>query len=263
MVLLTPIIPFFATFARRKQHFCMLRSHGIVLRTVHYNDNQLIVDIFTELMGNVAFLVRQPRGRKGGARAGSWQPLALVEITWEHRMKSTLQKPRELTLWQPWKSLPFQPVKAAVSLFLAEFLHGTLRHEQENEPLFSYLVNALSWFDESESHYANFHIVFLLGLTRFLGFLPNTEDWHEGDYFDLQSATFTRVQPMHPHILSPLEAALVPKFLRMDLRSMQAVGLNGSMRRRALEVVTEFYRLHVPEFPVPRSIEVLAEVFSS
>jgi len=49
----------------------------------------------------------------------------------------------------------------------------------------------------------------------------------------------------------------------MDLRSMRAVGLNGSIRRRALEVVTEFYRLHVPEFPVPRSIEVLAEVFAS
>jgi DNA repair protein RecO (recombination protein O) len=48
----------------------------------------------------------------------------------------------------------------------------------------------------------------------------------------------------------------------MNIRSMQVVGLNGAMRRRALEIVTEFYRLHVPEFPELKSLHVLAEVFA-
>jgi DNA repair protein RecO (recombination protein O) len=47
----------------------------------------------------------------------------------------------------------------------------------------------------------------------------------------------------------------------MDLRSMRAVGLNRAIRQRVLEIVTEFYRLHVPEFPELRSLAVLAEVF--
>jgi DNA repair protein RecO (recombination protein O) len=48
----------------------------------------------------------------------------------------------------------------------------------------------------------------------------------------------------------------------MDYRSMRAVGLNGAARRRTLQLIVLFYRLHIPEFPEVRSLEVLADVFS-
>lgn len=239
-----------------------MRSHGIVLHALRYGDSQLIVDVFTERAGTVSFLLRQSRQGKAGVKASMWQPLSLVEVVWESRLKASLQKPRELVLWQPWHNLPFHPVKAAMSLYLGEFLHHALRHEQENVSLFHYLVNALSWFDETETAYVNFHIVFLLHMTRFLGFMPSVENWEKGAYFDLQAATFTPTRPFHPHFLEPEEAALVPKFLRMDIRSMRAVGLNGAIRRRVLEIVSIFYRLHVPEFPELKSLDVLTEVFA-
>jgi DNA repair protein RecO (recombination protein O) len=47
----------------------------------------------------------------------------------------------------------------------------------------------------------------------------------------------------------------------MDLRSMRAVGLNRAIRRRTLEIIADFYRLHIPEFPETRSLDVLTEVF--
>lgn len=239
----------------------MLRSHGIVLHSLRYGDHRIIVDIFTETTGVVAYIVPVSRNGKGGIKASAWQPLALVEVAWQPNVKTILQQPKELSLWQPWRTLTMEPRKTAMCLFLSEFLYHALHREQENRPLFGFLVNALSWFDERDDQFVNFHIVFLLHLTRFLGFLPNVEDWHEGYYFDLQSATFSRVRPFHIYYLDPEEAALVPKFLRMDLRSMRAVGLNRTLRHRALEIVTEFYRLHIPEFPESRSLEVLAEVF--
>ena len=236
--------------------------HGLVLHTLRYSDSQLIVDIFTESAGTVSFLVRAPRVSRASAKASSWQPLSLVEIIWDHHPRASLQKPRELSLWQPWRQLPFVPDKAAMALFLGEFLYRALHHEQENPALFQYLVNALQWLDEAEKSYVNFHIVLLLHLTRFLGFMPLADDWHEGDYFDMMAATFCAAQPLHPHFIGPAEAALVPKFLRMDFRTMRPVGLNGAQRNRALQLITEFYRLHIPEFPALRSLEVLAEVFS-
>jgi len=239
----------------------MIRSRGIVLHSLRYGDSQVIVSIFTELAGTVSFIVRQPRSGRRGVKASAWQALSLVEVAWESRLNANIQKAKELTLWQPWRSLPFEPTKAAVSLFLGEFLSHALRSEQENQTLFEFMVNSLSWFDESEEHFTNFHIVFLLHLTRFLGFLPNVDDWHEGSLFDLQGAMFVDEVPTHIYYLNPEEAALVPKFLRMNIRSMQAVGLNGAMRHRALEIVEEFYRLHIPEFPELRSLEVLTEVF--
>ena len=238
-----------------------MRSHGIVLHSLRYGDHRIIVDIFTEAAGVVPFIVPQSRNGRNGVKASAWQPLALVEVAWQPNVKATLQRPKELSLWQPWRTLTIEPRKTAMSLFLSEFLYHALRREQENRPLFEFVGNALSWFDEREDQFVNFHIVFLLHLTRFLGFLPNVEDWEEGSYFDLQAASFSRVRPYHIYYLEPEEATLVPKFLRMDLRSMRAVGLNHTLRHRALEIVTEFYRLHIPEFPESCSLEVVAEVF--
>lgn len=241
----------------------MITSNGIVLHTLRYSDAQLIVEIFTEVAGTVSFLVHQgARGsRRNATRASVCQPLTLVEVVWEPRVQSSLQKPHELTLWHPWRQLPFHPVKASMALFLSEFLYRALHREQANAPLFAYMVNALKWFDEAEGNYVNFHIVFLLHLTRFLGFEPNVEDWCEGAFFDLEGACFSIQRPMHLHYLEPFEAALVPKFLRMDVRKMRAVALTGAARSRVLHIVLDFYRLHVPEFPELKSLEVLAEVF--
>lgn len=237
-------------------------SHGIVLHSLRYGDRQIILDIFTEVSGTVSFLVRQPRSGRLGARASVWQPLSLVEVVWNPQAKANLQKPQELTLWHPWRDLPFQPVKAAIGMFLSEFLSYALRSEQENAALFGFVTNSLLWLDEADSRYANFHIVFLLHLSRFLGFMPNVDAWTPGAYFDLQAASFTPTHPAHPFYIEGAEASLVSKFLRMDYRSMRAVGLNGIARRRALELIALFYRLHIPEFPALKSLEVLAEVFA-
>lgn len=239
----------------------MKSSHGIVLHTIRYNDTQFIVNVFTEQAGMVPFLLRS-RVRTGGSRqAARWQPLALVEVAWEPHELHALQRPTEFGLWQPWTSLPFHPHKMAMALCLGEFLSHALRHEAANPLLFGYIVQSLQWLDTSETHFANFHVVFLLRLTQFLGFYPNVECWHPGSFFDMRSATFVDGRPPHPNYINPEEAALVPKFLRMDMRKMKAVGLNGAIRTRALSLITEFYRLHVPEFPDIKSIAVLSEVF--
>lgn len=240
----------------------MNRSHGIVLRSLRYNDTQVIVSIFTELSGTVDFIVRHSPKARSGTKAIAWAPLSLIDVIWEPRLGTSIQRPKELSLWKPWLSIPFHPAKSAVTLFLGEVLSHTLRHEQANQQLFEFLITNMLWLDESDEHYANFHIIFLLKLTRFLGFMPNVEDWHEGALFDLESATFVDIVPQHPYYLDATESALVPKFLRMNIRSMQAVGLNGKMRRRALEIVTLFYRLHIPELPELKSLAVLVDVFA-
>ena len=81
-------------------------------------------------------------------------------------------------------------------------------------------------------------------------------------FFDLQAASFTLSRPLHPFYIDAEESSLVSKFLRMDYRSMRAVGLNGAARRRTLQLIILFYRLHIPEFPEVRSLEVLSDVFS-
>ncbi|MBO4906179.1 MAG: DNA repair protein RecO C-terminal domain-containing protein [Bacteroidaceae bacterium] len=230
------------------------------MNRLHYNDQSDVVSIYTRQRGTVGFMVRRSRRGKAGSSEAALGALSMVEVVWDEH-GGGLQRPKELSLSHSWSSLPFHPHKTAMVLLLAEFLYRALRSEQANESLFDYLTNGLQWLDEAESGYANFHVVFLTHLTRYLGFQPNITGWRENSYFDLQTACFVDSPPAHDNWLSPVEASQLPLLLRVDVRSMSRLAWNGRWRRRALTVLARYYRLHLAEFPEVRSIEVLAEVF--
>ena len=98
-------------------------------------------------------------------------------------------------------------------------------------------------------------------LTRFLGFYPCVEEYHPGDYFDLQNACFTPLQPLHAAFLKPVEAARVPLMLRMSYDTMNRFLFSRQERNRFLTVLNDYYRVHIPNFPELSSIEILKEVF--
>lgn len=238
------------------------KTIGVVLRTVKYGDNALIADVYTRSRGLVAFMVKLPRSRKSPLRGVLFRPLSMLEIDFEYRRKAELQRMSDVRLACTYVSLPYHPYKSSIGLFLAELLSRVLRHEGENEPLFAYLTHSLQWLDAAEHAFSNFHLVFVTRLTRFLGFYPNVEDYHAGDWFDMQNACFVSVQPMHRDCLRPDEAAAIPRLLRMNYDTMRFFALNRHERRRYIEVLNDYYRLHVPEFPELKSLDVLREVFS-
>ena len=239
------------------------KTSGIVLRTVRYKDTGLMVTVYTESGGRASFAVSVPqRARKSGVRAAFFQPLALLEMEADVRPTASVHRLKDVKLLHPFASLPFEPRKSAIALFLAEFLYHALRGEAENRPLFAYLRHSLVWLDACQSDFSNFHLVFLMRLSRFLGLYPNLEHYGVGDYFDLRAACFTPSRPTaHADYLPPAEAAHLARLMRMNYDTMRFFRLNRAGRARILEVVLAYYRLHLPAFPVLKSPEVLKELF--
>ena len=99
-------------------------------------------------------------------------------------------------------------------------------------------------------------------LSRFLGLYPNWENYHPGDYFDLQNACFTSLRPQrHSDYLLPEEAAKLTDLMRMNYKTMHLFAMNRAERARCLTFINDYYRLHLPDFPVLKSLEVLKELF--
>lgn len=48
----------------------------------------------------------------------------------------------------------------------------------------------------------------------------------------------------------------------MTFRSMRLFKMNRTQRNVILDVLLAYYRLHVPEFPELKSVEMLREVFA-
>jgi len=218
------------------------KTKGIVLHTLRYNDTSLIVDIFTESHGAQGFMVRTPRGHKSVLRNVLLTPLSLLELDFDYRESQHLQRLSDVRVAVPYASLPYHPVKETIALFLGEFLYYALRNESENPALFAFLQNSMLWLDGCQQGYANFPATLLIRLSRFLGFWPSVEE-AQG-------------------VLRRGEEPLVPLMLRMNYGTMHLFRFTPVQRARLMEVLNDYYRLHIPGFPELRSMAILREVLS-
>lgn len=242
-------------------HLTAMHSRAIVLHTLKYNDESLIANLLTEEQGRVGMMVRISRSKRAAVRHTLFQPLAVLEVEWDERPRATLQRPRAVQTALPLATVPYDARKAAIALFLAEFLNHAVQAEPDAHGLFNYIVRSVEWLDTCPAGFANFHLVFLLRLTRFLGFMPNVDDAAAGDCFDLRASCFTAAQPLHPDFLPPADAALVPKLMRMGYDNMRFFRFSGAERSRLLGYINTYYRLHLPDFPELKSLAVLKAIY--
>ena len=261
----------FTTFA-----VMLVKTEAIVLHAFKFGETRMIVDMFTRGMGRLSFIVPLPKTPQSRLKKQYFQPMTLLEVECDVRQRVQLQKLKDARLLVAYASIPFSPEKLAVSLFVAEFLYHALRSEQQNEPLFDYISGSMQWLDAATNGYANFHLTFLMRLSRFLGFYPNLENREEsradreglavkgGEYplmFDLREGRFCRVAPLHSDFLAPDEARLIRQLMRMDYPTMHLFRLSHNDRNRITEVLLHYYRLHIPQFPELRSLGVLQELW--
>lgn len=249
----------------------LVKSEAIVLHSFKYGETRLIVDMFTRKAGRLSFIVSIPKTQKGRMKKQYFQPMTLLEVECDIRQRVQLQKLKDVHLLTAYTSIPFSAEKLAISLFTAEFLYHALRSEQQNEILFTYIADSMQWLDIAPTHYANFHLTFLMRMSRFLGFYPNLEERgerrDEGDrdsealLFDLREGRFCREAPMHRDFLQPDEARLIHLLMRMDFATMHLFQLSHHDRGRITDVLLHYYRLHIPQFPELKSLSVLQQLW--
>ena len=238
------------------------KIRGIVLHSLKYSDDSNIVDIFTEPYGRLSYLVRVVRTKKRGSAGALFMPLSMVEFEADYKPTRSLYHLRDPKQLYVFSSLPYDTYKSSIALFLSEFLYRALRQEGENLPLYTYLYSSIQWLDTCERNFANFHLVFLMRLSRFLGFFPNLEDYRPGYSFDMVNACF--VLPAYGRtnlLLSPEESSQLRQLMRMNFDTMHLFALTRAQRMRCLEVIIQYYRIHIPDFPEMKSLAVLKELF--
>ncbi len=239
----------------------LVKSHAIILRTVKYGESRMIVDAFTREGGRLSFAASMPKTGRGKIKKQFFQPMTIVDVEYDYRPRVQLQRFVDVSLTVPYRSVSIDPHKLSISLFISEFLSYALRGEQKNEQLFDYVVGSMQWLDNSTTSIANFHIVFLMRLSLFLGFYPNLDDYHEGCCFDLRAAQFSATLPLHRDFLAADEAAKVSLMMRMNFATMHLFRMSRAERNRLVDIIISYYRLHIPDFPELRSLAVMRELF--
>ena len=232
------------------------RTKGIVFQAIKYKDNQIIAKIFTERYGLKAFMVRSGKSAKTSV-IPLLQPLTIVELTTQAKENSSLLQLKQLRLATPFSDIPFNPIKSSIVLFLDEILTKTIAEDYQNDDLFTFLEYALLLLDQSND-IKNFHLWFLMELSRHYGFYPSIED-STAAYFDFNTGESQDFKPSHPNYIEGKAKELWFKLVDQKFEEISQIPLSGEDRRGMLEHLVKYIQLHLENLREIKSLEVLRE----
>ena len=238
------------------------KTLGIVLRQIKYGDTSLIVHLYTRRWGRMGIVVQGARSRSGKRKTALFQPLTILDLDIYHKSNRELQQVREARNAQPFIHLAADPVKSSIALFLAEILYKVLREEESNLAMFDFITDHLRLLDLAEEGVANFHLYFMIRLTRYLGFYPEDFGDQIPAWFNLESGTFQQDKPITGLSLPPGNGLILNKLLHCQPSQLGEISLNHSQRSELLEALLRYYRFHLEGFGEVRSLSVLTALFS-
>jgi len=238
----------------------LVKINAIVLSKLKYRDNDLIVKCYTKQKGIVSYLVRGAlKSQKGSSKAVYFQPLSLVLIEEQFSANRSLQGIKEIKLDYLYKSLHTDVLKTSIVMFLSEVLSTVLKEEEQNEPLYDYIENTLKWLD-FKTEFSNFHLLFLLNLTKYLGFYPDDQDT-ACEYFNLSNGLFESKKDEF-YSISGENLTVLKQLLGIDFDSVNTIKLNSKQRQSFLNMLLFYFELHLGDFRKPKSLQIFNQVFN-
>lgn len=236
------------------------RTKAIVLSKLKYQDYDLIVKCYTQNDGPISYLMRGVlKSSKGIGKVAYFQPLSQILIDQSYKENQSLRYIKEIKPIIIYKNLHTDVVKGSIVMFLSEILNSVLKEEEPNPELFEYLENSFQLLDMEES-YSNFHLLFLLKLTKHLGFYPDITD-SSNNYFNLENGLFEGKESAY-YSISGKNLEVLKALLGTNFVAIPHIQLSAKQRQSFLTMMLLYFELHLGHFQKPKSLLIFNQIFT-
>ena len=217
------------------------KTRGVVFRFTKYGETSIIVNIFTELFGLQSYIVNGVRSKSSKNKIALYQPLTLLELVVYHRENANINRIKEVKCLHPFQSIPVDIKKSSSAIFMNEIINKTIKEESHAHELCNFMIDSFVTLDSMQSKVENFHLLFLLKLSRLLGFGAHNLNEVMG-----VRATDRATE----HILEQL----------IESDYLDPIAMTNIQRRDILDLLLRFYADHIESLGEMRSVQVLREV---
>lgn len=238
----------------------MSNSKGFVVKSIKNGETSMIVSCYLEDIGLKSFIVKGIYGtKKPKFSKAHFFPLNLISINYSLSKPDRLSYIKEVKPVIIFNTLHSSIEKSTVIIFLSEILNSVFKEEgDKNQNLFNFLDKSIRWYDTQENC-NNFHIKFLIELTRHIGFYPNIRS-QDDNFFNLESGSSSTTKPMSKFIdFDDYES--FKQLLGMKFEDLNYMAINKDSRLRLLNHIIDYYSLHLQMFKPPKSIDIFSEIF--
>jgi DNA repair protein RecO (recombination protein O) len=238
------------------------KTKAIVLHNLRYNDHSVIVTMYSAHFGRIAFMVTIPGKSKSNSKMGLFQPLSILELEADYKSQRTLHRLKDARILFPFATIPFDLKKRAIAFYISELLYRVVKEEASDTRLFDFISNTLQILDLTSNDYAvaNFHLLFVLQLSQYLGFYPEKEFTGEDNFFDLVKGSFSVQVPGHDHFLDRELTQILKKLMGSNFENLHLLRMDRLRRRKMIEKLTEYYHIHMEGMSKMNSLEILEQI---
>jgi len=239
-----------------------IKTEAIVLHSFKYGDTSIISRIYTKELGLQSYLVPGVRKRKTSFKYSLFQPLSIFEMVVYHKERQGLQRIKEISSVKQYNHIQSDIKKTTIAIFISEVLINCLKEEESNPLLFDFLKQSFVFLDDSKGKVADFHLLFLLQLTRHLGFYPNLRQDIDSSVFNLREGVYQQFEKNSPYFLDPQLSDFFTRLSRLEYHDLGRFAINPELRKPLLEKIISYYKIHMEGFRDIKSLAVLETVFN-
>ena len=212
-------------------------TEAIVLGLKKHSDKMSLLQVYTKAEGRLALQVYGAHGKHKIKAA--YQPLSIVELTYS----ANPSKPFATVDTIDPVFLPEQVYadirRQSIALFVTEMLMLTLTHPQQDEPIYEFLDDFVHELNGNPTP-ENLHINFMMQFAELLGIGSPEISSQQSAISNQQSA------------ISNQQSAI---------SDQQSAVSNRRTRQEILRQLCNYYLEHVDSFRLPKSLDILIEVF--
>ena len=179
-----------------------------------------------------------------------------------HNEKGGLQRLRYANALNPSSSIQVDINKTSLSIFLAEVLYRSIQEEECNPQLFEFLLLVIEQLDKLEGSLANFHLVFMVQLSGYLGFLPAIQPSNKHCFFNKREGVYEIVKPDHQDWMDKQSTLLLSELVKRTFSDNMKVKMNQKQRYKMIEHMITYYKLHLDKMSEIKSHKVLQAIMN-
>ncbi len=238
----------------------MANSRAFVIKSIKSGETSMIVSCYLEDIGYKSFMVKGILGtKKSKFSKAHFFPMNFINLNYSYSESKNFGFIKEVKSEKLYNSLHVDIQKSSVIIFISEILNNIFKEDiGTNKKLFYFLKSSLSWYDDVDSC-NNFHIKFLLELTKYIGFYPNIKN-DKDLFFNINDGTSSISKP-NGLIIRDEEFKIFKLFLGTKFEDLNMIKVNNKFRVKILKFIIDYYSIHLQMFKPPKSINVLSEIF--
>ena len=222
---------------------------GLLLYKTNYSESSLILTFYTQSSGLSKYIYKGAKKKKT-----PFLVFGHYEIVSYKRPETDLGMINSLAIATPFLSSASHPAKMLISFFVSDVLRQTLKEEQADKVMFSFLLSAAQELNET-NQLKEFPLEFAAKLTINLGFAPQTLP--NATAFNLKTGRFSFDNGEGEYMRNG------PMASYLNILFSTLVAPHSDIQKQALGDVLFYMRIHLPSFDNTRSLSIIREILYS